>query len=105
MRLRLALSALRRGTTVVPLGDLDAFVPETDFDAGLAAEGVDVAAQSVVRNMFDLTTLRGADAILANVQKASQLILRNAPFWRGILLALPLASTPTQRSICYVCPF
>ena len=41
VRLRSAAPALRRVTTVVPLGDLDAFVAEIDFDAELAAEGVD----------------------------------------------------------------
>jgi hypothetical protein len=55
VRLRLAAPALRRVTTVVPLGDLDAFVAEIDFDAELAAEGVDVEAQSVDLSVFDLT--------------------------------------------------
>jgi hypothetical protein len=57
----------------VPLGDLDAFVAEIDFDAELAAKGVDVAAQGVDLGVFDLTAFQGTDAVLANVQQASQL--------------------------------
>ena len=72
VRLYLAAPALRRVTTV-PLGDLDAFVAEIDFDAELAAEGIDVAAQGVDLSVFDLTAFHGTDAVLANVQQASQL--------------------------------
>lgn len=44
--------------TTAPLGDLDAFVAEIDFDAEPAAEGIDVAAQGVDLSVFDLTALR-----------------------------------------------
>jgi hypothetical protein len=37
------------------IGDLDAFVAEIDFDAELATEGVDAAAEDVDLNVFDLT--------------------------------------------------
>src|SRR5580693_5251162 len=50
-----------------------AFVAEIDFDAELAAEGVYVAAQGVDLSVFDLTAFQGTDAVLANVQQASQL--------------------------------
>jgi hypothetical protein len=57
-------------TVVVRLGDLDAFVAEIDFDAELAAEGVDVAAQGVDPSVSDLAAFHGTDAVLANVQQA-----------------------------------
>jgi hypothetical protein len=57
VRLYLAAPALRCVTTA-PLGDLDAFVAEIDFDAEPAAEGIDVAAQGVDLSVFDLTALR-----------------------------------------------
>jgi hypothetical protein len=57
---------LRRVTTVVPFGDLDAFVAEIDFDAELATEGVDAAAEGVDLNVFDLTfhALRGGVVVV-----------------------------------------
>src|ERR1700721_2264031 len=71
VRLRLAAPALRRVTTVVPLGDLDAFVAEIDFDAELAPEGADVAGQGVDLRVFDLTGFQGTDGVLANGQEPS----------------------------------
>lgn len=48
-------------------GDLDSFVAEVDLDTELAAEGVNVAAQSVDLRALDLSAFQGAHSVLADM--------------------------------------